>query len=512
MGRLSVAWRADMTLAAIAALAAALRLWGLTRQGVWYDESVTAWLLRGTPGQLLAALPRSESTPPLYYLIAWCWTHLFGDTAAGLRSLSALAGVATIPASFLAARAMVGRRVASWTALIVAVNPLLVWYSQEARAYSLLVLIAAVSLWALAAVRAEPRPRRLIAWAVAAVALVATHYFGLFLAIPEAGLVLGLTGIPRRWRAGAVGAVAASSAGLLSLAAAQRTRHYYFLDIGLPRRIEQAARHFLVGFAPPAGAAVAVLAGVVALAALGALVRSRLTQPGMGAPVLALAGMGVPVLALAGALGIPIILALLGVDYVNSRNVISAVVPLAILVGAGLAALPARLAAAAGCALASLSVWMVVALAHDPGAQRPPWQHVAAGLGTPGPHVAILLDGSSTWASPLNFYLPHVWFAGPHGVRLREIDVLRRLPSHTGCGAPTWWGPECSGQARRLPVEPARGFRLVSQRRLGDYGLARYTAAHLVRIYPGGTWGETGRPGHGRRRLMVAGVSRPPPH
>lgn len=493
--------RRPQTLLAIVALAAGLRLWGLTRQGVWYDESVTAWLLRGTPGQLLSALPRSESTPPLYYLVAWGWTQVFGDTAGGLRSLSALVGIAAVPVCFLAARAMAGPRAAQWAALIVAINPLLVWYSQEARAYSLLVLMAAISLWALARVRADPRPGRLIAWALASAALVATHYFGLFLAIPEAGLVLALRAAARGWRVAVVGAVAAGSAGLLSLAAAQRTRRYYFLDISLPRRIEQVARNFLVGFTPPAGAAVAALAAAVTLLALGALARSLRTQLGVGAAALTLAG----------ALGIPLVLALCGLDYLNSRNVIASIVPLAILLGAGLSALPTRMAAVAGCALVTLSVWMVAALARDPGAQRPPWQRLAAALSVLPRRGAILLDDNGSWASSLNFYLPHVWFAGPHGVRVREIDVLRRLPSDTGCGTPTWWGPECSERARPLPTDPAPGFRLVSQRQVADYGIARYAAAQPVRLYPRALLDRPEGRAAGRRRLMIAGVSRPPP-
>ena len=58
-------------LATVTAAAALLRFWGLGRQGFWYDEATTAWLLRGTPGQLLTQLPHTESTPPLYYLLAW---------------------------------------------------------------------------------------------------------------------------------------------------------------------------------------------------------------------------------------------------------------------------------------------------------------------------------------------------------------------------------------------------------------------------------------------------------
>src|SRR3954452_9610977 len=93
-------------LAAVTALAALLRFWALGRQGFWYDEATTAWLLRGNHGQLLAQLPYTESTSPLYYLLAWGWVRVFVDHERVLRSLSALAGVATVPVAFAAARTL----------------------------------------------------------------------------------------------------------------------------------------------------------------------------------------------------------------------------------------------------------------------------------------------------------------------------------------------------------------------------------------------------------------------
>src|SRR5690242_5921335 len=66
----------------------------------------------------------------------------FGE--AGLRSLSALAGVATVPVAYVAARTLVCARVGVIAAALTACNPLLIWYSQDARSYSLLVLLTAL--------------------------------------------------------------------------------------------------------------------------------------------------------------------------------------------------------------------------------------------------------------------------------------------------------------------------------------------------------------------------------
>ena len=63
----------------------------------------------------------------------------------GLRSLSALAGTLTVPVCYAAGRTLVSHRAGMIVAALSAVSPLLVWYSQEARAYGLFVLFGSFS-------------------------------------------------------------------------------------------------------------------------------------------------------------------------------------------------------------------------------------------------------------------------------------------------------------------------------------------------------------------------------
>jgi mannosyltransferase len=126
-------WRI-LVLLALTVGAALLRFSSLGTQSYWYDEAITVELVRKPFHAMLGALPHSESTPPAYYVLAWIWSRMFGTGEAGLRSLSAAIGTATVPATYPAARAFVGRRPALIAAALVAVSPFLVWYSQEARA------------------------------------------------------------------------------------------------------------------------------------------------------------------------------------------------------------------------------------------------------------------------------------------------------------------------------------------------------------------------------------------
>src|SRR5688572_13338466 len=86
-------------LTGLIAAGAALRFATLDLQSFWVDEGATVLLLRDDFGGMLDGLTVTEKTPPLYYVLAWLWTRPFGTGEVGVRSLSALVGVLTIPAA-----------------------------------------------------------------------------------------------------------------------------------------------------------------------------------------------------------------------------------------------------------------------------------------------------------------------------------------------------------------------------------------------------------------------------
>src|SRR5437764_12871770 len=89
--------RPQLVLLALVAAGAALRFATLATQSFWIDEGYTVHLLRGGLGHVFSGIPRTEETPPLYYVVAWLWTRPFGTGEAGVRSLPALLGTATLP-------------------------------------------------------------------------------------------------------------------------------------------------------------------------------------------------------------------------------------------------------------------------------------------------------------------------------------------------------------------------------------------------------------------------------
>jgi mannosyltransferase len=359
---------------AICILAGALRFYALGHQSFSGDEGVTLDLLRRPFGDMLSTVARTESTPPLYYVVAWAWTRIFGREEVGLRSLSALCGTAAVPALYAAARELVSRRAALVTALLAAVSPLLVWYSQEGRSYGLLTLLVALSLFLCFR-------RSLVGWAVVSALAIATHYYGGFLVAAEAAWLLW-SAPARRRAAAAVGGVAVAAAALLPLALEQRSNQNFsdfVAGIDLGQRLKEVPKKFLVGeqgtpgdYGPFVEKLLPVAAVLAAAAVVLLLVRGGARER---------RGAGVAAGLAAGSAGVPLLLSLAGADVFAAYLLIPAWLPAAIVVGAGLSA--GRAGHVAAGALAAVLCAVSVYVAVDPLLERPDARGAADLLGVP---------------------------------------------------------------------------------------------------------------------------------
>ena len=203
------------TVVALTVVAAVLRFAGLSSQSYWGDEALTVSEIRTPFGGMLGLVLGQETTPPLYFVLAWGWAHLFGSGEAALRSLSALAGTAMVPLAYLAAARLFSRRVGLIAAALAALNPFLIWYSQEARAYAVYMALAALSFLCFVGALRTREVRWLAWWAVVSAIALTSHFFAVFIVGPEAmWLLLAWRG---RRTALAVGGVAAAGLALSEL-------------------------------------------------------------------------------------------------------------------------------------------------------------------------------------------------------------------------------------------------------------------------------------------------------
>ncbi len=136
-------------LLAIILIALALRLYNLTYHSLWFDEAISVhWAKQPVPRILEVGFTLVEDRlPPLYYLMLKGWSGIFGFGESGVRGLSVAFGVLLVPVTAGIA-ALCNRRVALLSAALIALNPFLIWYSQEARMYAPAVFFGTFSIWA----------------------------------------------------------------------------------------------------------------------------------------------------------------------------------------------------------------------------------------------------------------------------------------------------------------------------------------------------------------------------
>ncbi|MGQ9600362.1 MAG: glycosyltransferase family 39 protein [Anaerolineae bacterium] len=197
------AFTAGIVLLLITVLALGLRLYHLEAQSLWYDEGFSVYLARIDLGAITERTA-ADIQPPLYYYLLHLWMQLFGDTEGAVRSLSLLFGVATVPLLYAVAWQLFRRRLAGLlAALLIAISPLHLWYSQEARMYTLLTFLCLLSSYLLLRIVQQPLHsptsqgakigEELLLWfafTLLSVAAVYTHYFALLILAFQASYLL----------------------------------------------------------------------------------------------------------------------------------------------------------------------------------------------------------------------------------------------------------------------------------------------------------------------------------
>ncbi|MFT3865327.1 MAG: glycosyltransferase family 39 protein [Solirubrobacterales bacterium] len=455
-------WAPAAALASLIAAGAAIRFAPLGVQSFHHDEVITVMrVIPGSFGQMLHEVKASESNPPLYYVLAWGWARAFGRDEWGIRSLSALLGSLTVPLGYPIGRQLASRRVGLILTAILAFDPMLIWYSQEARSYALLVLFGALSFLFFLRALDTRRGRDLALWALTSALALGSHYFAFFLVGIEAVWLLVALRDRRKAVLPALAVVGAAGASLLPLIAAQTNPNHigWIEESALGERFFQTGVSFLIGetghvIAEPPRVHYAVLPALgVALAAAALLAVGTRRERRGGALALA---VGLGILALAGAA------ALLGKDYVVERNLLPALVPLAAVVAVGLGAARLRLAGVV-VAVGLCAYWLAfdVYVTQTPNLQRPDYRGVASALGparVPRAIVSWRLAGD-----PLRWYLDDGamrWYGGSEAVR--EVDLVgKRIVADRPANLP--------------PV-----FRLAGVERLNRLTIARYLSSTPV--------------------------------
>jgi len=167
--------RANLLIGLITGGALLLRLPGFT-DSLWFDEIWSTRVILGSVASTVRMLG-SDLHPPVFNVLMFVWIRIFGDSEVSVRVLPLICGLATIVLTARLAIDYGSRPAAPVAALVMAMSPAHIWYSQESRAYSFLMMLVVASVVVFHRIRETHATRWYVVYAALATAMVFTQYF-----------------------------------------------------------------------------------------------------------------------------------------------------------------------------------------------------------------------------------------------------------------------------------------------------------------------------------------------
>ena len=185
-----------IALGLIVAVAVALRFAHLGAKSIWSDEAFSISMAKLSWSVVWRTTTTAEANMSLYYFLLRGWIY-FGDSAWWVRSLSALLGVAAVPVVYFLGREIFSRRAGLLAAFLLAINLFHIQYSQQARSYSLVVLLVVISFLSfLESVKQRPRLAWTICYVLSTTLALYAHFFAALVIVTQ--VILTLTAPDRR--------------------------------------------------------------------------------------------------------------------------------------------------------------------------------------------------------------------------------------------------------------------------------------------------------------------------
>ena len=171
-------WRAWL-LGVILLCGAILRFYGLDFDSLWADEGITVHTVSSSFAAMKAILAKSIH-PPLYYLLLHPVTQAFGNSEWVARLPSAIFGVVSIFMTYRLGKLLFNTDTGLLAAGLVALSYFQIRYSQEARNYALMTMLALYAYYYFTQLLRQPSRKASAGYVIASVLLLYTHVYGIF--------------------------------------------------------------------------------------------------------------------------------------------------------------------------------------------------------------------------------------------------------------------------------------------------------------------------------------------
>ena len=172
------------------------RFRALATKSFWFDEGISTGIARLDWPNFAHLLWVREANMALYYVLLKLWMA-FGMSEFYVRTLSIIFALAAIPVVYALGARLFGARAGLIAAALLSVNAFHVRYSQDARAYTLVVFLCALSSWLWVRCMDDPTPRNWRLYTLASILTVYSHFYGILVVLAQ---WLSLIQVPREKR------------------------------------------------------------------------------------------------------------------------------------------------------------------------------------------------------------------------------------------------------------------------------------------------------------------------
>lgn len=166
-------------------IACSVSIWSLFSQSIRLDEAQSIWV-SSKPMQTIIALTAADVHVPLYGTLLHFWMQIFGNSIIAARALSMLFFLLTLPVLYLFVKEASNKQIALLTLTLFTLSPFIMWYTSEARMYTLFTLVTSLNhLFFLRMIRSDAQNGKLGYFATIVLGFY-THYFFVFLVATQA--------------------------------------------------------------------------------------------------------------------------------------------------------------------------------------------------------------------------------------------------------------------------------------------------------------------------------------
>lgn len=166
-----------------------VNIWALFHQSIRLDESQSLWVATKPLDAIIPYIARDVHVP-LYFILLHFWVQVFGTDVIFARTLSFIFFIFALPTIYIIAKASSNKAIAALTILLIIFSPFIMWFTLEARMYTLLILVTAVNHFFFLRMYNSDGEAGKVEYVVSAIVGLYTHYFFMFFLASQAIYVI----------------------------------------------------------------------------------------------------------------------------------------------------------------------------------------------------------------------------------------------------------------------------------------------------------------------------------